>query len=146
MLYSLYSFVVDFSSLFHCLDVLDDQRDIIKLQEQHLLSIDKENKENAAIMRQQRIQILKAEQERDRNATTTHTQLGKADAIQWKLDLNIKQYGDLKECYDSLEVKYTHLQHQYDTLQSDRNAVLQELTSILADREVVREKLRVKVL
>lgn len=108
-----------------------------------MLTFDKEIKAHLATIQQLKVHLSNVERERDRNVTTTHTQLGKADTIQMELDLKIKQYADLKECLDALQVKYTHLNQQYDTSQSERNALQQELTTILADREVVREKLRV---
>lgn len=125
------------------IDVLDDQRDVIKLQEQHLLSLDHEIKAHLLTIQQQKVQLSNAERARDRNASTSHLQLGKADAVQLELELNIKQYNDLKESFDALQIKYTHLQQQYDSLQSERNNLHQELTTTLADREIVREKLRV---
>lgn len=123
--------------------MLDDQRDVIKLQEQHLLSLDSEIKGHSLTIRQQTILLSNAERERDRNATTSHTQTGKADTVQLEFELKTKQYADLKESFEMLQVKFSHLQQQYDFLMSERNVLQRDLDATLADREIVREKLRV---
>lgn len=133
-------------NLLHFPDVLDDQRDVIKLQEQHLMSLDNEIKGHLLTIQQQKNLLANMERERDRNATTSHTQSSKADTVQLKLDLNMKQYADLKESFEALQVKLSHLQQQYESLTSERNALQRDLDETLADRDVVREKLRVRLI
>lgn len=122
---------------------MDDQRDVIKLQEQHLQSLDNEIKGHLLTIQQQKNLLANAEKERDRNATSSNTQAGKADAVQLELELKVKLYVDLKESHETLLVKQSHLQQQFDALTSERNGLQKELDATVADREVVREKLRV---
>lgn len=123
---------------------MDDQRDVIKLQEQHLQSLENENKMHLATIQQLKTTVVNAERERDRNVSDSHFTTEKLDAKQSELDLKIRQVAELKEDNDAMQKKLCYVQQQYDSTVSERKALQKELNAIVEDRNVVREKLRVQ--
>lgn len=125
--------------------VLDDQRDVIKLQEQHRQSLENEIKIHLTTIQRQTKALNTAKRERDKNATDSQVNAGKCDATQSELELKTKTIADLTEQLNEIRIKLTHVQQQFDSLSAERNSLQKSLNEIIEDRNVVREKLRVRI-
>lgn len=124
-------------------EILDDQRDVIKLQDQHRQSLESELKTLSATIEQQRKSLNDVKRERDRNATNSQVNAGRIDATQSELAIKTKEIAEVTWELEEIRTKLTHTQQQYDTLMAERNALQKSLDAITDDRNETRDKLRV---
>lgn len=122
---------------------MDDQRDVIKLQDQHRQSLESELKTLSATIEQQRKSLNDVKRERDRNATNSQVNAGRIDATQSELAMKTKEIAEVTWELEEIRTKLTHTQQQYDTLMAERNALQKSLDAITDDRNETRDKLRV---
>lgn len=118
---------------------------MIKLQEQHSISLDKEIKNQLIIIEQQKNLLTNMGRQRDRTVNTSHTQSSRADKAQLKLDFCLKQYADMKEACGILQSKLSHLKQQYESLMSEHRVLQHDLDGSFVDRDIVQNKLQVRI-
>lgn len=124
---------------------MDDQRDVIKLQEQHVQSLVNEIKTNLITIAQLKKTVVNVEKERDRNVCDSQITTEKMTAIKSELELKMKSIANLTEQLEETQTKLTHLQQQFDTLNAERNVLQRNHDGLLDDRNNVRDKLRVMI-
>lgn len=125
-------------------EILMDQCDVIKLQDQHRQSLESELKTLNVTIEQLKKSFGDVKRERDRNATNSQVNAGKIDATQSELAIKAKIIAELTWELEEMRTKLTHTQQQYDSLAAERNALQKNLDAITDDRNEVRDKLRVK--
>lgn len=129
----------------HFIGMLDNQRDVIKLQEQHQQSLENEIKTLTDSLQQHKKSLNDMKRERDRNATHSQVNANKISATQSELSIKTKLIADLTWELDEMRTKLSHVQQQLDTVIAERIALEKSLETITDDRNEVRDKLRVGI-
>lgn len=123
--------------------ILDDQRDVIKLQEHHVQSLENEIKIHLITIQQLKKTLYYVEKERDRNLTESQAINEKINTLKFEIELKTKSIAILTEKTEESQVKLIHLQQQFDAVTAEKNALQKSFDSLTEHMNVVRDKLRV---
>lgn len=83
------------------------------------------------------------ERARDRNVSESQATTMRIDALHSELELKMKEIANLMGQLNEARTKYTHMQQQFLALSAERDTLAKTLETISADRDCVRQKLRV---
>lgn len=86
------------------------------------------------------------ERERDRNVGETQAHASKIDATQSELALRMKDIANVMGQLNEARTKFSHMQQQFHASAAERETLQKALETISADRDSVRQKLRVSLL
>lgn len=83
------------------------------------------------------------ERERDRNVGESQANAVKIDFAQSELELRQKEIANVMGQLNEARTKFSHQQQQFLALAAERDTLRKSLETVSADRDCVRQKLRV---
>lgn len=83
------------------------------------------------------------ERERDRNVVESNANAVKIDFAHSELELRQKDIANVMAQLNEARTKFSHQQQQFLAVAAERDALQKSLESVVADRDCVRQKLRV---
>lgn len=122
---------------------INEQQNIVKQQKLHQKKLESELRANAITIQQLHKALSATERERDRNVSDTQAHATKLDFTQSELELRIKEIANVTGQLNEARTKFSHMQQQFLALSAERDTLQKSLEGVSADRDCVRQKLRV---
>lgn len=129
--------------MFYILEIVNEQRDTIKLMEKNQNVLESEIKNHLVTIQRQSKALAEAERVRDRIYCDSQVNALKVDEVQNEHDFATKEYANIMLKLTETETRLKHTKQKQEMLTAERNTLQKSLETITDDRNVVRDKLRV---
>lgn len=116
---------------------------MVKQLKLHQKKLESEIKTNSITIQQLQKVLSATERERDRNVTESQANAVKIDFTQSELELRMKEIASVMGQLNETRTKFSHMQQQFLALSAERDALQKAMETVGADRDCVRQKLRV---
>lgn len=134
-----------FLLIFWCKGTIIEQHNMLKQLKLHLKKLDDELRTNAITIQQLQKVLSATERERDRNVIESQANTVKIDFTHSELELKIKEIANTMGQLNESRTKFSHMQQQFFALSAERDTLQKSLETVSADRDCVRQKLRVSL-
>lgn len=122
---------------------INEQHNMVKQLKLHQKKLESEIRTNSITIQQLQKLLSTMERERDRNVTESQANAVKIDFTQSELELRTKEIANVMGQLNEARTKFSHTQQQFLALSAERDSLQKALETVGADRDCVRQKLRV---
>lgn len=116
---------------------------MVKQLKLHQTKLESELRTKSITIQQLQKVLSGTERERDRSVTESQANAVKIDFTQSELELRTKEIANLVGQLNEARTKFSHTQQQFLALSAERDTLQKSLQTVGADRDCVRQKLRV---